>query len=72
MAIVLGETYTLRLSVEATVKGVTVAILVGIVITMLSPFAEATSEILARHTANHTRLDGRPGIRCGGRLCHMP
>ncbi len=48
MSIVLGESYTLRVAVEATAKGIAVAILVGIVITMVSPFTVPTSEIMAR------------------------
>lgn len=52
MAIVLGEIPMLWQGAEATVKGIALAILVGLVMVMISPIDSPTSEILARTQPN--------------------
>lgn len=52
MAIVLGEIPMLWQGAEATVKGVALAIFVGLVMVIISPIDSATNEILARTQPN--------------------
>jgi uncharacterized hydrophobic protein (TIGR00271 family) len=52
MSIVQGDLRLLLVAAEATVKGVTVAIIVGIAMVIISPTETATDEILARTQPN--------------------
>ncbi len=52
MSMVLVEFNVLRTAMEATIKGVALAILVGVVMVILSPIKEPTIEILARTQPN--------------------
>ena len=52
MAMVHGDLRMLVTAVEATVKGVTMAIIVGVIITIISPLNTATTEIMARTSPN--------------------
>ena len=52
MAIVTGDIQMLRSALSATLQGVLLAIFLGIVSTLISPLATATSEVLARTRPN--------------------
>jgi uncharacterized hydrophobic protein (TIGR00271 family) len=52
MSMVLAETRVFSLSMEATIKGAALAILVGLVIVIISPITDPTAEILARTQPN--------------------
>jgi uncharacterized hydrophobic protein (TIGR00271 family) len=52
MSIVQGDLKTLATATEATLKGIVLAIGVGIILTMISPLKAATNEILARTSPN--------------------
>ena len=52
MSIVLGNLRMLRLAAEATIKGIVLAIIIGVLMTLISPISETTSEIIARTSPN--------------------
>lgn len=52
MSMVQAETRVFVLGVEATIKGIALAILVGLVIVIISPITDPTAEILARTQPN--------------------
>ena len=52
MSMVLAETRVFTFGAEATIKGAALAILVGLVIVIISPITDATTEILARTEPN--------------------
>jgi uncharacterized hydrophobic protein (TIGR00271 family) len=52
MNMVLGDFKTVLSGLEATLKGATMAIVVGIIVVIISPIDEPTSEILARTEPN--------------------
>jgi uncharacterized hydrophobic protein (TIGR00271 family) len=52
MNLVLGDLPQLRLAGEATIKGIALAILVGVVISLISPIDEPTAEIMGRTQPN--------------------
>lgn len=55
LGMVLGDVRLIRLSIEAVLKGVALAIIIGVFVGVLSPFKTVTNEILAR--AQPTLLD---------------
>ncbi len=52
MGMAVGESATVRLGLEATLKGMTTAIVVGAVVVIISPIDAPTNEILARTSPN--------------------
>jgi len=52
MSMVHGNLQLLRVAAEATTKGIVLAIVVGVVVTLVSPLQTATTEILARTQPN--------------------
>ncbi len=52
MGIVFGDARTLRTALTATVEGVLLAIFIAILITLISPLADITPEVLARTRPN--------------------